>query len=99
MAEQTPPNKPRISIEVSEELKREVTRFLRYGEQKIIFTTFTTAFVHMCNKFGKETVIGGFLSGDFTWPQLIEAYAKDEEKLLELPDWGGGQDGQHLPVE
>lgn len=95
-----PKAKPRISVEVSEELKDEITRFLRYREQKIVITTFATAFVHACHKFGKDVVIGGFLSDEYDWAQLVKLYKEDQDKLLELPDFSVEEpDGKHISTE
>lgn len=76
----------RISVEISDELKRAVIKYLRYGEQKLLITIFLTNLMDACEKLGNRIPVDAYISGCLSAEEIAKAY-RNKPNQIEMPDF------------
>ena len=76
----------RISVEISEELKRAIIKYLRYGEQRLLITIFLTNLMDACDKVGNRLPVDAYISFCLSAEDIAKAY-KNKPNMIEMPDF------------
>ena len=90
MAETTdtqPQELPRISVEVTPEIKNFLTRHLRYGEQKLLINIFITTLIEECLKEGNRKPISRYINETLDHHKLLTSYKESTQPIAKLPSF------------
>ena len=88
MHEQTdnkPQDLPRISVEVTPEVKNFLTKHLRYGEQRLLINIFITTMIEECLKEGNRKPITRYINETLDHNKLLASYKEFTQPIVKLP--------------
>ena len=65
-------NRPRLSIEISEEQQQKLKLLLPHGTKKIVFSLIIDDLIEVMDELGSGKVIGAFINRDVKLHQLLK---------------------------
>jgi len=65
-------NRPRLSIEISEEQQQKLKLLLPHGTKKIVFSLIIDDLIEVMDELGSGKVIGAFINRDVKLKQLLK---------------------------
>lgn len=89
-----PQDLPRISVEVTPEIKNFLTRHLRYGEQKILINIFITTLIEECLKAGSRRPISSYINGALDHHKLMASFKETTQPISKLPSFTRDENGE-----
>ena len=78
---------PRISVEVTPEVKNFLTKHLRYGEQRLLINIFITTLIEECLKEGNRRPISKYINHALDHHSLLASYKESSQPIATLPSF------------
>ena len=78
---------PRISVEVTPEIKNFLTKHLRYGEQRLLINIFITTLIEECLKEGNRRPITRYIATALVHHSLLDSYKESSQPIATLPSF------------
>lgn len=78
---------PRISVEVTPEIKNFLTKHLRYGEQRLLINIFITTLIEECLKEGNRRPITRYIATALDHHSLLDSYKESTQPIVHLPSF------------
>lgn len=78
---------PRISVEVTPEIKNFLNKHFRYGEQRQIICIFITTLIEECVREGSRRPISRYIQEALDHHKLLASYKETNNHSLKLHDF------------